>query len=107
MLEHAPHADGEILFDEVVIIHSSGSTGELEVFEPYTRVRFPGVSGDVGGWSKALWEQCSLDVTTKGPWPHAWDACPRTPRWSGQGPYRLLSPPLDGRHHHAGHGVDC
>ena len=54
MLEHAPHADGEILNDEVVIIHSSGSASEPEVFETYIGVRFPGVSGDVGGWSKAL-----------------------------------------------------
>ena len=64
-----PYADGEILNDEVVIIHSSGSVGEPEVFEPYTEVRFPCVSGDVGGWSEALWERRSLDATTKGPWP--------------------------------------
>ena len=32
------HADGEVLNDEMVIIHSSGSAGELEVFEPYTKV---------------------------------------------------------------------
>ena len=50
------HIDGEILNDEVVIIHSSGSAGELEIFEPYTGVRLPGVSSDVGGWSEALWE---------------------------------------------------
>ena len=56
MLEHAPHADGEILNDEVVIIHSSGLVGEPKVFEPYTRVRFPCVSSDVGGWLEALWE---------------------------------------------------
>ena len=66
MLEHAPHADGEILNDEVVIIHSSGSAGEPEVFEPYTGVHFPSVSGDVGGWLEALWERRSLDATTKG-----------------------------------------
>ena len=66
-----PHADGEILNDEVVIIHSSDSIGELEVFEPYTRVPSLDVSGDVGGWSKALWERHSLDATTKGPWPQA------------------------------------
>ena len=28
-----PHADGEVLNDEVVIIHSFGSAGEPEVFE--------------------------------------------------------------------------
>ena len=33
-----PHTDGEILNDEVVIIHSSVLAGKLEVFEPYTRV---------------------------------------------------------------------
>ena len=64
-----PHVDGEILNDQVVIIHSSGSTGEPEVFEPYIGVCFPGVSGDVGGWSEALWELHSMDATTKGPWP--------------------------------------
>ena len=31
-----PHADGEVLNDEVVIIHSFGSAGKSEVFEPYT-----------------------------------------------------------------------
>ena len=55
-----PHVDGEVLDDEVVIIHSSGSAGEPEVFEPYTRVGLPGVSGDVGGGRKryrndAIW----------------------------------------------------
>ena len=63
-----PHADGEILNDEIVIIHPSGSAGELEIFEPYTGVRLPGVLGDVGGWSEALWERCSPDVSAKGPW---------------------------------------
>ena len=29
-----PHANGKILNDEEVIIHSSGPTGEPEVFEP-------------------------------------------------------------------------
>ena len=29
-----PHANGKILDDEIVIIHSSGLTGEPEVFEP-------------------------------------------------------------------------
>ena len=56
MLEHAPHADGKILNDEVVIIPSSGSVDKPEVFEPYTGVRFLGVPGDVGGWLEALWE---------------------------------------------------
>ena len=41
-----PHADGEVLNDEVVIIHSSGSAGEPKVFEPYTGIHFPGVFGD-------------------------------------------------------------
>ena len=56
MPEHVPHADGEILNDEIVIIHPSGSVGEPEIFEPNTRVCLPGVLGDVGGRSKALWE---------------------------------------------------
>ena len=66
-----PHTHGEILNDEVVIIHSSGSAGKLKLFEPYTGVRFPSVSGNVGGWSEALWEWHSLDAMTKGPWPWA------------------------------------
>ena len=63
------HADGEILNDEVVIIHSLGLAGESKVFEPYTGVRLPGVPGDVGGRSEALWKRCFLDAVTKGPWP--------------------------------------
>ena len=66
-----PHTDGEVLNDEVVIIHSSSSAGEPEVFEKYIGIRFPSVFGDVGGWSEALWERRSLDATTKGPWPQA------------------------------------
>ena len=53
MLEHVPHTDGEVLNDEMVIIHPSGSTGELEIFEPYIGVCLPGVLGDVGGRSEA------------------------------------------------------
>ena len=52
-----PYADGEILNDEMVIIHPSGSVGKLEIFKPNTGVRFPSVLGDVGGRSEALWEQ--------------------------------------------------
>ena len=50
-----PHANGEVLNDEVVIIHSSVLVGEPEVFKPYTRIRSPGVFGDVRRWSEALW----------------------------------------------------
>ena len=67
-LNMLPHADGEVWNDEVVNIHSSGSTGELEVFEPYNEIHFLDVFGDVGEWSEALWEQCYLDVTAKGLW---------------------------------------
>ena len=49
------HADGEVLNDEVVIIHSSSSVGELEVFEPYIGIRFPSIFGNVGRRSEALW----------------------------------------------------
>ena len=66
-----PHADGEILNDEKVIIHPSGSAGEPEVFEPYTGICFPGVFGDVGGWLEALWEWRSLEATAKGLWSRA------------------------------------
>ena len=51
-----PHADGEILNDEKVIIHPSSSVGEPEIFKPYTGVRLPDVLGDVDGQSEALWE---------------------------------------------------
>ena len=47
-----PHVDGEVLNDEVVIIHSSGSVGEPKVFEPYTRIRFPGVLAMLVGGRK-------------------------------------------------------
>ena len=68
MLEHVPHADGEVLDDEVVIIHSSGSAGEPKVFEPYTGIRFPSVLGNVGRRPEALWKRRSLDAPNKGPW---------------------------------------
>ena len=61
-----PYVDGEIPYDEIVIIHPSGSASELEIFEPNTRVCLPGVLGDVGGRSKALWERRSLDTPAKG-----------------------------------------
>ena len=65
-----PHIDREVLNDEVVIIHSSGSAGEPDVFEPYTRVHLPGILGDVGRRSAALWERHSLDApTAHGPRP--------------------------------------
>ena len=63
-----PHAYGEILNDEKVIIHPSGSADESEIFEPYTGVHLPSVHGGVGGWSEMLWEWRSLDASTKGPW---------------------------------------
>ena len=63
-----PHADGEVLNDEVIIIHSPSSAGEPEVFEPYTRIHLPSIFGDVGRRSEALWERCSLDAPGKGPW---------------------------------------
>ena len=53
--------------DEIVIIHPSGSAGEPEIFEPNIEVCLPGVLGDVGGRSEALWEWRSLDTSVKGP----------------------------------------
>ena len=44
-----PHANGKILDYEIIIIHSSGSTGEPEVFEPNAWVGLPSVFGNVGG----------------------------------------------------------
>ena len=67
----SPHADGEILNDEIVIIHPSGKVGELEIFEPNTEVCLTGVLGDVGGWSEASWERRSPDMPIKGPWSQA------------------------------------
>ena len=64
-----PHANGKVLDDEIVIVHSSGSIGEPEVFEPNVWVCLPGVFGDVGGRSKMLWEQCPSDALAEDPWP--------------------------------------
>ena len=72
-----PHADGEILNDEIVIIHPSGLVGEPEIFEPNTRICLLGVLGNVGGWSKAQWERRSPDMPAKGPW--SWAIRDRTP----------------------------
>ena len=62
-----PHVDREILNDEKVIIHPSSSVGEPEIFEPNTGVRLPGVLGNFGGQSEALWERRPSDVLAKGP----------------------------------------
>ena len=48
------HVDGEVLNDEVVIIHPSGLAGEPKVFEPYTGIRLPDIFGDVGRRPEAL-----------------------------------------------------
>ena len=66
-----PHIDGEVLNDEVIIIHSFGLASDPEVFKPYTGIRLPGIFGDVGGRSEALWERRSLYASTKGPWSQA------------------------------------
>jgi hypothetical protein len=63
-----PHTDGEVLNDEAVIIHSFGSIGEPEVFEPYAGVCLPDILGDVGRRSEATWEQHFLDAPAKGLW---------------------------------------
>ena len=63
-----PHVDREVLNDEVVIIHSTGSAGEPKVFKPYTGVRLLGILGDVGRRSEALWERRPLDASAKGSW---------------------------------------
>ena len=89
-----PHADGEILNDEIVTIHPSGSAGEPEIFEPNTGVRLPGVLGEVGGRSEALWE---------GPWSRAIRA--RTPIVSpATMPGARFTAPFDGS---AGTCVAC
>ena len=90
-----PHADGEILNDEVVIIHSSSSAGEPEIFEPYTGIRLPGVPGDVGGRSEALWKRHSLDALAKGPWSRAIRAGTLVV-WPATMPRARFTAPLDG-----------
>ena len=95
MLEHVPHADGEILNDEMVIIHPSGSTGEPEIFEPNTGAHLPVVPGDVGGWSEALWERRSLDTPAKGPWSRALRAGTLVV-WAAAMPRARFTAPLDG-----------
>ena len=90
-----PYANGKILNDEIVIIHSSSLTGEPEVFEPNAWVCLPGVLGDVGGRSEALWKQRSLDLSAKGPWSQATRA--RTPVvWPVTKPGVRFTTPLDG-----------
>jgi hypothetical protein len=90
-----PHVDEEILNDEIVIIHPSGSLGKPEIFEPYTSVCLPGVLGDVGGWSKAMWEWRSLDASAKGLW--SWAIRARTPIvWSVTMPRVHFTATLDG-----------
>jgi hypothetical protein len=66
-----PDTNGEVLDDEVVIIRPSGWAGESEIFQPYSRVHFPGVLGDVGGWSEAWREWRFLDAASEGPWARA------------------------------------
>ena len=66
-----PHAHGEVLNDEVVIIHSSDLAGEPKVFKPYIKIRLLGMFGDVGRWSETLWKRRSLDASAKGSWSQA------------------------------------
>ena len=63
-----PNVDGEVLNDEVIIIHSLGSVGEPKVFEPYSGVHLPDILGGICRRSEALWERRSLDAPTKGSW---------------------------------------
>ena len=90
-----PHADREILNDEIVIIHPSGSAGEPEIFEPNNGVCLPSVLGDVGGRSEALWERRSPDTPVKGPWSQALGA--GTPVvWTTTASRVRFTAPLDG-----------
>ena len=90
-----PHADGEILNDEIVIIHPSDSVGEPKIFEPNIGVCLPDVLGDVGGQSKALWEQRSLKMLVKGPWSWALRAG-SLDVWPTAMPRARFTAPLDG-----------
>jgi hypothetical protein len=91
-----PDTDGEVLDDKVIIIHSSGLTSELEVFQPYSGVRLPGVLSDVSGRSEARREWRFLDAMNEVPRDacsvhhhdrmvdhHAWGATPRASPWAG------------------------
>ena len=90
-----PHTDGEILNDEIVIIHSSGLAGEPKVFEPNAWVCLPSVFGDVGGWPETLWEWCLPDVLAEGLRPWALGA--RAPVvWPATAPRACFTAPLDG-----------
>jgi hypothetical protein len=63
-----PNTNEEVLDDEVVVIRPSSLAGKSEVFLPYSRVRFPGVLGDVARWSEARREWRFLDAVSEGPW---------------------------------------
>ena len=81
--------------DEKVIIHPSGSAGEPEIFEPNTGVCLPGVLGDVGGRSEALWERRSPDTPIKGLWSQALRAGTSVV-WPAIMPGVCFTTPLDG-----------
>ena len=116
-----PHANGEVLNDEVIIIHSFGLVSELEVFKPYTGIRLAGIFGNVGRWSEALWERRSLDMPVKGLWPLTLRArnlvvrlvivprgvFHRSPRWFSRDPCCLLLPLPSGHHQCAGPNASC
>ena len=90
-----PHANGKILNDKIVIIHSSGPTGEPDVFEPNAWVCLPDVLGDVGGWSETPWERCSPDTPAEGPWSQALRAGAPVV-WPASVPRARFTAPLDG-----------
>ena len=90
-----PHANGKILNDEIVIIHSSGLVGEPEVFKPNAWVCLPRVFGDVGGRSETSWERCSPDVSVEGPWSRALRAGTPVVR-SATAPGACFAAPFDG-----------
>ena len=90
-----PHIDGEVFNDEVVIIHSSGSTGEPEVFEPNAWVCLPSVFGDIGGRPKTLRERCFPDAPAKVPRPWALEAVALAV-WSMTTPRVRFAGSLDG-----------
>ena len=90
-----PHVDGEILNDEMVIIHPSGLAGEPEIFEPNIGVCLPSVLGDVGGRSEALWEWRSPNMSAKGLWSRAIQVGTLVV-WPATMPRACFTAPLDG-----------
>ena len=116
-----PHADGEILNDEKVIIHPLRLDRRARNLQAKYRGSFPRctwlhlwvVGSAVGTALSGYVDQRPVVPGPQG-WDsrrlandHAWGAFHRSPRWFGQDPCHLPPLPLGGRHHHAGPNAGC